>query len=102
MIRGTTPLLSFGVPFEPKAAKDIYITFAQNGKEVFTVEKKDCTFEYHTINVTLTQAQTLSFTATAQIQIQIRVTFTNGDKVEAMASDIITTTVQRILKEGEI
>lgn len=102
MIRGTTPLLSFGVPFEPEAAKDIYITFAQNGKEVFTLEKRDCTFEYHTINATLTQEQTLKFVCNAQIQIQIRVTFQNGDKVEAMASDIITTTVQRILKDGEI
>ena len=102
MIRGTTPLLSFTVPFNPMDAKRICITFSQNNREVFTLEKRDCTFEDSTINVTLTQDHTLAFTANANVQIQIRVTFQNGDKEEALASEIITTTVQRILKDGEI
>ena len=102
MIRGTTPRLSFTVPFDPTHTKRIWITFSQNNKEVFTLEKKDCTFEDKTIHTTLTQAQTLSLVANSNVQIQLRVTFANGESDEALASDIITTTVQRILKDGEI
>lgn len=102
MIRGTTPLLSFTVPFDPTECKRICITFSQNNREVFTLEKRDCTIEDNTISVTLSQDQTLSLTANSSVQIQIRVTFENGDMDSALASEIITTTVQRILKDGEI
>lgn len=103
MIRGTTPLLSFTVPFDPAETKRICITFSQHGREVFTLEKRDCTIEGNTISTTLTQDQTLSLTANTNVQIQIRVTFANdGETDSALASEIITTTVQRILKDGEI
>ena len=104
MIRGTTPLLSFTVPFDPAETKRICITFSQNNREVFTLEKRDCTFEGNTISTTLSQDHTLSLKANATVQIQIRVTFPseNSEMDSALASEIITTTVQRILKDGEI
>ena len=102
MIRGTTPRLDFKVPFDPSTAKRIWITFSQGGKEVFTVEKKNLTLDGQTISVTLTQKQTLSLVSAANVDIQLRVSFSNGDTDEALASEIITTSVQRILKDGEI
>ncbi len=102
MIRGTTPRLIFTVPFDPSTAKRIWITFSQCSNEAFTVEKDCCAFEGQTISVTLTQAQTLSLAANADVQIQLRVSFSNGDMDEALASEIITTSVQKILKDGEI
>lgn len=102
MIRGTTPLLTFTVPFDPTITKRIWITFAQNKKEIFTIEKEDCTIEDKTIKVTLTQKQTLSLMASALVDIQMRVTFANGETDEALASEVITTSVRNILKDGEI
>lgn len=102
MIRGTTPRITFDVPFNPTFAKRIWITFAQYDKEVFTITEKDCTFSDETIVTTLTQEQTLSLNSNTNVNIQMRVSFANGEKDEALASDIVTTTVQRILKDGEI
>ena len=102
MIRGTTPQLTFTVPFDPTVAEKIWITFSQNKKEVFTIEKEDCKLTETTIICTLSQNQTLSLAPNATLQIQIRVSFANGDESTALASEIINTTVQQILKDGEI
>lgn len=102
MIRGTTPQLTFTVPFDPRITEKIWITFSQNKKEVFTIEKTDCKLTDDAIICTLSQNQTLSLSPNMTLQIQMRVSFANGDDSTAMASDIIDTTVQQILKDGEI
>jgi hypothetical protein len=102
VIRGTTPRLFFTVPFDPAEAKKIWITFSQNEKEVFTVEKDACEYEGNTISVKLSQKQTLSLSAGSNVSIQIRVSFDGDGMDEALASGIITTSVQRILRDGEI
>lgn len=102
MIRGTTPKLTFEAPFEISTCKQIWITFAQNDKEVFTIEKKDCTFNGNEVSVKLTQQQTLMLTGATYVQMQIRVSFDGADGDEVLASDIITAAVQVILKDGEI
>lgn len=102
MIRGTTPVLLFTVPFDPTVTKEIWITFSQHNKEVFTIEKGQCTFEDKTIKVKLTQKQTLALNANTNVKIQIRVSFADGNTDSALASDIITVPVQHILKDGEI
>ena len=102
MIRGTTPRITFDVPFDPTIAKRIWITFAQNTKEVFTVTENDCILTDKTVTITLSQEQTLALNSNSNVNIQMRVSFANGEKDEALASDIVTTTVQRILKDGEI
>lgn len=51
------------------------------------------------IQVTLTQAETLMFKANKPVYIQMRVKFADES---AIASDVINTTTQQILKEGLI
>lgn len=102
MIRGTTPELSFTLPFSASSATRIWITFSQNNQEVFTVEKPDCTIEENVIKFTLSQKQTLSLNSNSNVEMQIRILFPGEKESDALASNIITTTVQRILKDGEI
>ena len=102
MRRGTTPFLTFGVPFDPTTAKRLWITFSQGGREVFTVEEENCTFKGHVICVKLSQIQTLSLAANKTLEMQIRVLFPGETEDYALASDIITTSVSAILKEGVI
>ena len=100
--RGTTPPLTFEVPFDPLLAKKIWITFSQDEKEVFTLTKDDCLFEDKIIKSTLTQEQTLAFLPDLYVQIQIRVSF-SGEKFDnAQASEVITAEVKDILKDGVI
>lgn len=103
IVRGTTPTLTFPVPFDPSTADSIWITFAQDGREVFTVEKDGCDdLAPKLITATLTQQQTLSLQAGKQVLIQIRVGFTVDGENRALASDILTDMVTDVLKDGEI
>ena len=102
MIRGTTPHIEFTLPFDVSPATEIWVTFSQNNSEVFTIVKKDLTIEKNVIDCRLTQAQTLAFKSGLYAEIQIRVAFNNEGYNDALASDIMRTAVQRILKDGEI
>lgn len=99
MIRGTTPTLQFVLPFETINIKKLFITFSQDNKEVFTLDESRCSLSNELVTVTLTQQETLMFTSNQTVRIQLRV-LTVDDS--ALASSIITTSVQKILKEGEI
>ena len=103
MIRGTTPKVSFNLPFNASTAVRLWVTFSQRNKEVFTLEKEDFTISEDKIEATLTQEQTLCLVPNAIVEMQIRVLFPDEKNTyTALASNIMTTPVQRILKEGEI
>lgn len=102
MIRGTTPLLTFTLPFDASKATDVWITFSQNNTEVFTITTDNLTIKETTIDCRLTQQQTLALVAGIYVEMQIRIAFDNENYKDALASDIIRTAVQRILKDGEI
>ena len=100
MRRGTTPTNTFSVPIDLSAAT-VYITYAQSGRTVIEKTGDDLTFDSsagHKIVGELSQQDTLAFKAGA-VEIQIRAVFETG---EALASNIISTTFDRILKGGEI
>lgn len=99
MIRGTTPTCSFGLPFETSNIEKLYITFSQDEKEVLNFTKDDCEFEEKTINLKLTQDDTLKLNDELMVSIQLRILTIDGD---AMASRIIRTHVDAILKDGVI
>ena len=100
MRRGTTPEFTFTLPFEDVTIfEEIWITFSQDGKEVYTIDKGKCKLHGSKIKITLTQMQTLQLSSGKNVEIQIRVKTADGT---AMASNVITTTVYRILKDGEI
>ena len=99
MIRGTTPKLEFTIPFGTDLIKELYITFAQGAEVVIEKTLADCDCEGERLVLRLSQADTLAFKHGQLVDVQLRVKTVNG---EALASDIIRATADRILKDGEI
>lgn len=99
MIRGTTPTLTFTIPFSSELIQSLYITFVQNDREVLTLTEKDCHFDGTAGTVKLTQAQTLRFNHSQYAEVQARILTKDGT---ALASNICCCTINRILKDGEI
>lgn len=100
MKRGTTPTLTFGLPFSPELLAVAYITFAQQEETVLEKTLQDCEQGENSLKLTLSQEDTLKLEDGGRgVSIQLRVRFSDGS---AMASDIITTDVGTILKDGVI
>ena len=99
--RGTTPTLTFTLPFDVANIAKAYITIAQNGEIVIDKEVGDtgCTCSDKTITYHLTQEETLKLADCRGIEMQIRLRTTNG---EVLASQIIKSFVEEILKDGVI
>lgn len=103
MRRGTTPTLTFMVPFDTSTIDKLYITFKQANNQ-FEKTKEDCTFEEsssgeHKVITSLSQNETLSLSDSLTVSIQMAVKFNNGT---VDRSNIIKTKVEDILKEGVI
>lgn len=98
MKRGTTPTLTFELPFESNQIKNLNIAFSQKKDMKFSKEKDDCELSENQVKVKLTQSDTLSLDK-GSVNIQMRV-LTKDDN--ALASDIINVEVEDILKEGII
>lgn len=98
MYRGTTPTLTFNIPFDTADITDLHIAFAQKKEVVLEKGLEDCVLNENTITVTLTEDDTLALTQNQNVEIQIRCAC-NGT---IMASTIMTTVVNRILKEGRL
>lgn len=96
--RGTTPTNTFDVQIDLTEASAIFISYAQEDKVVVEKSLEDITVTETSLAVTLTQEDTLGFVAGKPVEIQVRVKL--GDR--ALKSDIIRTTVTKVLKEGVI
>ena len=99
MRRGTTPTHEFTTDIDLSTADKIYITYKQGGVVKLEKALPDITVTPTKLIVTLTQEETLSFSINKGVEIQIRALLIGG---EAIASNVITTTAQKILKEGVI
>lgn len=99
MIRGTTPVLGFDLPFSTDLLAEAYVTFAQLGKVVLDKPLSACSKSDTKLIVRLTQEETLKLTGNCNTEIQVRVRTTSGD---ALASQIIPVETCRVLKEGVI
>lgn len=99
MRRGTTPTHEFVVDVDMTSATALYITYKQREKVVLEKNIDDITVTGTKLMVTLTQEETLMFNINNIVEIQIRAKMDTG---EAIASNIIKTSAQRILKEGVI
>lgn len=99
MYRGTTPTLTFTFTEAISTMSEVWITFKQSNKEVFTKVLDDCTISgAHDLVLVLTQEDTLALSS-GYLEIQIRVRYADGT---AGASDIIKSSIERILKDGVI
>lgn len=97
MFRGTTPTNVFNVDIDLTTATEMYISYEQNKQVIVEKELSDCTVTAESVSVTLTQAETLLFQP-GKVFVQIRAKIGST----AVASNIITTTAERILKDGAI
>lgn len=110
MRRGTTPRHTFTLPFDPPEGADYRIVYAQGEdfeeKILLELVTDRCKIEGRKVSVKLTQVETLLFNCkpvfcnggykTPPVKIQIGVE-TPGEDI--LWSDIITTTVERCLRE---
>lgn len=101
MIRGTTPVLEFTLPFDTELLEEAYVTISQRGAVVIEKSIDECTLKHTMLSVRLSQEETLELIAqrNLRVEIQLRVLTRDG---EALASNIKTVDVGRILKDGVI
>lgn len=99
MIRYTTPTHIFNVNIDLTNAEVIYLTYKQNGNTTVEKTKSDMEITDKTVTVTLTQEDTGKFIFGEMVEIQIRAKFYDST---AVASNIMRTTVERVLKDGVI
>lgn len=98
MMRGTTPTLTFTLPFPASDITEAWITFAQNEMVKLDKPLSECSCTENKISVTLTQAETLALTSGRITEIQLACRC--GEAV--FRSKIIPVPTSRILKDGEI
>lgn len=102
MFRGTTPTHKFNVNVNLQATR-VFLTYKQRGSIVVekdsNVDTETLTIDGNSVTVTLSQEDTLKFNYNEGVEIQIRAVYEDG---KAIASSIITTYVDKILKDGEI
>lgn len=109
MRRGNTPTHTFTAPFDILPDTAVRIVYAQNDRVVLERTTESCTIDGNKIIVDLSQEETLLFDTEphyeggkyqpypVEIQVGIR---TAGGKVAW--SDIITDTVERILRKDGV
>lgn len=99
MIRGTTPTLTFKLPFDCKVIDILNISFAQCNTVVLEKDLYDCNIKDNEISVTLTEDDTLKFNCDeTYAEVQIRV----GIGLQRFASQIMKISVERVLKDGSL
>lgn len=103
MYRGTTPTLEFVLPIECAKIDYVSIAFAQeqgrySRESALVLEKTlaDCTANGNTLSLPLSELDTLRLDASRPVEIQLRIKCAG----KSMASDIITESVGRILRDG--
>ena len=101
MIRGTTPILHFTLPFNVSELSEYWITISQRYENI-KIDKtsEDCTASGKEITLMLSQEDTLKLIPNKPAYIQIRALTDDDDY--AIASNIIKCSVDDILKEGVI
>ena len=97
MHRGTTPTITFETDCDCSTFELLEIAFAQRDEVILTKTINDCKIDGNKIIVTLSEDDTLLFDCHKNpVKMQIRA----GVGTSRIASCIMSTTVQRILKDG--
>lgn len=99
MRRGTTPTHIFKTSIDLTEAEVIFITYRQGNKNVLEKSREDLIVTNEQVSVKLTQEETLLFSINDAVKIQIRAKYADQS---AIASNVITTKADVILKEGVI
>lgn len=97
MYRGTTPTNVFRTDVDLENASVLFVSYKQNGKVVLEKSLEDVSVKKTLVTVNLTQKETLLF-QDGIVTIQIRAKFPDNT---AIASNLIRTTAEEIVKDGE-
>lgn len=99
MYRGTTPTNTITVDLDLRGMT-VYVTYTQGREVLFEKTNADITINETALIVPLTQADTLRLSSRAKVvYVQVRAIDSEGN---AVASNVMTTTAEAILKDGEI
>lgn len=98
-IQGTTPTVTFNLPFDVSTIKNCEVYFGQNDELLVTKGYNDCVLSGTTLSVTLKQKDTLQFDPSEKLQIQIRFRY-NDDSVDA--TEIIKGKISDLLSDAVI
>lgn len=100
MLRGTTPTVVMTLPedIDLSGATVAYLSFGQNGSDVFDLPIDRLTLVDNVCTATLTQAETLQLQSGTKTQIQLRW----KDGSTAYGTNIVKVLTNAILKEGQI
>ncbi len=97
MIRGTTPTFTFTADMDCEQIDKLDVSFAQRDEVVLSKGLADCVISGNEITVNLTEEETLLFDARKNpVRIQLRA----GIGETRIASNIVHTTAEAILKDG--
>ena len=97
--KGCTAKNTFTVPFERDDVEVLYITYQQKDETVLEKTLEDCTFGDGEIYINISQEDSLKFESSIVVRIQIRARLKNNTTIK---SNIVTTDVDRVLKDGVI
>ena len=97
MRRGTTPTNTFSSNVDLRGAT-VFVSYEQTNRIIIEKTGSDLTVTAEAVTLELTQEDTLAFRP-GEVLIQIRAVFPDGT---AIASNIIHTTAERIIKNGVI
>ena len=98
MYRGTTPTNVFRTDVDLENASVLFVSYKQNGKVVLEKSLEDVSIKKTLVTVNLTQKETLLF-QDGIVTIQIRAKFPDNT---AISSNLIRTSAEEIVKDGEI
>lgn len=96
--RGATPVNRFLVNVDLREAT-VYVTYEQRGRTVIEKTGSDLVIAEKSISVPLSQKDTLALKSGDNVDIQIRYVLPDGT---ADNSNILTASVERVLKDGVI
>lgn len=97
MIRGTTPTITFDCDCDCTGFDLLEVAFSQADEVILTKKINDCAINGNKITVNLTEEDTLLFDCHKNpVQMQIRA----GAGESRIASNIMHTTAEKILKDG--
>ena len=86
MYRGTTPTITFTLPFDGSGITVLNLCFAQKGEVILEKTLQDCVMEGSTLQVRLSEAETLLFDhRKGMVEMQLRL----GCEETRMASNIM-------------
>ena len=97
MIRGTTPIHIFELPFAASEIEKCSVTYKQGRDIKLKKTTEECILEEARIIVNLTQEDTLKFNSCTYVEIQLKVKIKGSDDV--MATDPIKKTRDEIFDE---